>query len=175
MIVPSQDMVVGVFYISLMNGNVTEKSPRFANMDEVKMALDNKAITLHTPIVARINGKRYEATAGRMILGELLPKSDDMPFDLVNKVMPHGEIKKLLATTYERCGDKAMIMLADALKNTGFEQAARSGISFGFDDIVIPKEKQEMIANANKAAAEIEKQYQNGLLSGGERHNKLID
>ena len=175
MIVPSQDMVLGVFYISLMNGNVTEKSPRFANMDEVKMALENKAITLHTPIVARINGKRYETTAGRMILGELLPKADNMPFDLVNKVMPHGEIKKLLATTYERCGDKAMIMLADALKNTGFEQAARSGISIGFDDIVIPKEKQEMIANANKAAAEIEKQYQNGLLSGGERHNKLID
>ena len=175
MIVPSQDMVLGVYYISLMNGEVNEKSPRFANMDEVKMALENKAITLHTPIVARINGKRYETTAGRMILGELLPKSDKMPFDLVNKVMPSGEIKKLLATTYERCGDKAMIMLADALKNTGFEQAARSGISIGFDDIVIPKEKQEMIANANKAAAEIEKQYQNGLLSGGERHNKLID
>ncbi|MBR2286119.1 MAG: DNA-directed RNA polymerase subunit beta' [Alphaproteobacteria bacterium] len=175
MIVPSQDMVLGVFYISLMNGNVDEKSPRFANMDEVKLALENKTITLHTPIVARINGKRYETTAGRMILGELLPKSDKMPFDLVNKVMPHGEIKKLLAITYERCGDKAMIMLADALKNTGFEQAARSGISIGFDDIVIPKEKGEMIANANKAAAEIEKQYQNGLLSGGERHNKLID
>ena len=175
MIVPSQDMVLGVYYISLMNGTVNEKSPRFANMDEVKMALENKSITLHTPIVARINGKRYETTAGRMILGELLPKSDKMPFDLVNKVMPSGEIKKLLATTYERCGDKAMILLADALKNTGFEQAARSGISIGFDDIVIPKEKAEMIANANKAAAEIEKQYQNGLLSGGERHNKLID
>lgn len=175
MIVPSQDMVLGVYYISLMNGTVDEKSPRFANMDEVKMALENKTITLHTPIVARINGKRYETTAGRMILGELLPKSDKMPFDLVNKVMPSGEIKKLLATTYERCGDKAMILLADALKNTGFEQAARSGISIGFDDIVIPKEKTEMIAAANKAAAEIEKQYQNGLLSGGERHNKLID
>ncbi len=175
MIVPSQDMVLGVYYISLMNGTVNETSPRFANMDEVKLALENKTITLHTPIVARINGQRYETTAGRMILGELLPKSDNMPFDLVNKVMPAGEIEKLLSTTYERCGDKAMIMLADALKNTGFEQAARSGISIGFDDIVIPKEKTEMIANANKAAAEIEKQYQNGLLSGGERHNKLID
>ena len=175
MIVPTQDMVLGVYYISLMNGKATEKSPRFANMDEVKMALENKTITLHTPIIARINGKRYETTAGRMILGELLPKADNMPFDLVNKVMPAGEIEKLLATTYERCGDKAMIMLADALKNTGFEQAARSGISIGFDDIVIPKEKAEMIAAANKEAAEIEKQYQNGLLSGGERHNKLID
>ena len=175
MIVPSQDMVLGVYYISLMNGTANEKSPHFANMDEVKLALENKTITLHTPIIARINGKRYETTAGRMILGELLPKSDNMPFDLVNKVMPAGEIEKLLATTYERCGDKAMIILADSLKNTGFEQAARSGISIGFDDIVIPKEKSEMIANANKAAAEIEKQYQNGLLSGGERHNKLID
>ena len=175
MIVPSQDMVLGVYYISLINGEHTEKSPRFANMDEVKLALENKTITLHTPIVARINGKIYKTTAGRMILGELLPKSDDMPFDLVNKVMPVKEIKALLATTYERCGDKATILLADALKDTGFEQAARSGISIGFDDIVIPEEKKDLIAESEKAAEEIEEQYQNGLLSGGERHNKLID
>ena len=89
--------------------------------------------------------------------------------------MPVKEIKKLLATTYERCGDKAMILLADALKDTGFEQAVRSGISIGFDDIVIPADKSEIIAKSEKAAAEIENQYQNGLLSSGERHNKLID
>lgn len=175
MIVPSQDMVLGVYYISLINGEHTDKSPRFANMDEVQLALENKSITLHTPIIARINGKIYKTTAGRMILGELLPKSDKMPFDLVNKVMPVKEIKALLATTYERCGDKETILLADALKNTGFEQAARSGISIGFDDIVIPEEKKDMIAAAEKDAEEIERQYQNGLLSGGERHNKLID
>ena len=175
MIVPSQDMVLGVYYISLINGEHTDKSPRFANMDEVKMALENKSITLHTPIVARINGKIYKTTAGRMILGELLPKSENMPFDLVNKVMPVGEIKALLATTYERCGDKAMILLADALKDTGFEQAARSGISIGYDDIVIPEEKKQIIAETEKSAEEIEQQYQNGLLSGGEKHNKLID
>ena len=175
MIVPSQDMVLGVYYISLINGEHTEKSPRFANMDEVQLALENKTITLHTPIIARINGKTYKTTAGRMILGELLPKSENMPFDLVNKVMPVKEIKALLATTYERCGDKETILLADALKNTGFEQAARSGISIGFDDIVIPEEKKTLIAESEKAAEEIEEQYQNGLLSGGERHNKLID
>jgi len=175
MIELSQDMVLGIYYISLINGEHTDKSPRFANMDEVQLALDNKTITLHTPIVARINGKIYKTTAGRMILGELLPKSDKMPFDLVNKVMPKKEIKALLATTYERCGDKATILLADALKNTGFEQAARSGISIGFDDIVIPEEKTAMIDKAEKEAEEIEQQYQNGLLSGGERHNKLID
>ena len=175
MIVPSQDMVLGVYYISLINGEHTDKSPRFATMDEVQLALENKTITLHTPIVARIKGKTYKTTAGRMILGELLPDCDNMPFDLVNKVMPVKEIKALLATTYERCGDKAMIMLADALKNTGFEQAARSGISIGYDDIVIPEEKKAMIAESERAAAEIEEQYQNGLLSGGERYNKLID
>ena len=139
------------------------------------MALENKSITLHTPIVARINGKIYKTTAGRMILGELLPKSDNMPFDLVNKVMPVKEIKALLATAYERCGDKAMIMLADALKDTGFEQAARSGISIGYEDIVVPAEKKEIIDATEKEAEEIEQQYQNGLLSSGERHNKLID
>ena len=175
MIVPTQDMVLGVYYISLINGEHTEKSPRFANMDEVKLALENKTITLHTPIVARIKGKTYKTTAGRMILGELLPDCDEMPFDLVNKVMPRGEIKALLSTTYDRCGDKEMILLADALKNTGFEQAARSGISIGYDDIVIPEEKKTLIEESEKAAEEIEEQYQNGLLSGGERHNKLID
>ena len=176
MTVPSQDMVLGVYYISLQNGEHDEKkSPRFVNMDEVKMALENKTITLHTPIYARVNGKKYATTAGRMILGELLPKSDNMPFDLVNKVMPRKEIKKLLATAYERCGDKAMILLADALKDTGFEQAVRSGISIGFDDVVIPEDKEAIIEKSEKAAAEIENQYQNGLLSSGERHNKLID
>ncbi len=173
MTVPSQDMVLGVYYISLINGEHSEKSPRFANMDEVQLALENKSITLHTPIVARIKGQTYKTTAGRMILGELLP--DGMPFDEVNKVMPVKEIKALLAKTYERCGDKEMILLADALKNTGFEQAARSGISIGFDDIVIPEEKKGLIDSAEKSANEIEEQYQNGLLSGGERHNKLID
>ena len=174
MTVPTQDMVLGVYYISLINGEHDEKkSPRFANMDEVELALENKTITLHTPIYARVKGKTYATTAGRMILGQLLP--DGMPFDSVNKVIPAGEIKKLLAKTYEVCGDKAMILLADALKDTGFEQAARSGISIGFDDIVIPAEKEAMIAKSEKAAAEIENQYQNGLLSSGERHNKLID
>lgn len=176
MTVPSQDMVLGVYYISLMNGEHDEKkSPRFSGMDEVQLALENKTITLHTPIYARVNGKTYATTAGRMILGELLPKSDNMPFDLVNKVMPRKEIKKLLSTAYERCGDKAMILLADALKDTGFEQAVRSGISIGFDDVVIPEDKAAIIAKSEKAAAEIEEQYQNGLLSSGERHNKLID
>ncbi|MDR1338388.1 MAG: DNA-directed RNA polymerase subunit beta' [Rickettsiales bacterium] len=175
MIVPSQDMVLGVYYISLMNGEHDDKSPRFATMDEINLALENKTITLHTPIVARVKGKTYKTTAGRTILGELLPDSDDMPFDLVNKVMPVKEIKQLLATTYERCGDKATIILADNLKNTGFEQAAKSGISIGFDDIVIPEEKQDMISKAEKMAEEIEDQYQNGLISHGERYNKLVD
>ncbi|MBO4582748.1 MAG: DNA-directed RNA polymerase subunit beta' [Alphaproteobacteria bacterium] len=175
MTVPSQDMVLGIYYISLINGEHTEKSPRFSNMDEVELALENKTITLHTPIVARINGKTYKTTAGRMIIGQLLPKSDNMPFDLVNKVMGLGDIESLLSVTYERCGDKAMILLADALKNTGFEQAARSGISIGYDDVVIPEEKEKMIADTEMAAKDIENQYQNGLLSGGERYNKLID
>ncbi|MCR5193916.1 MAG: DNA-directed RNA polymerase subunit beta' [Alphaproteobacteria bacterium] len=175
MTVPSQDMVLGIYYISLINGEHTDKSPRFSGMDEVEMALENKTITLHTPIVARINGKIYKTTAGRMIIGQLLPKSENMPFDLVNKVMGQPDIKALLSTTYERCGDKAMILLADALKNTGFEQAARSGISIGFDDVVIPEEKDKMITEAEKAAKDIEEQYQNGLLSAGERYNKLID
>ena len=153
MTVPSQDMVLGIYYISLIDGEHDEKkSPRFSGMDEVELALENKVITLHTPIYARVNGKTYATTTGRMILGQLLPKSDKMPFDLVNKVMPKKAIEKLLATAYENCGDKAMILLADALKDTGFEQAARSGISIGFNDIVIPEEKESMITEAKRSA-----------------------
>ncbi len=174
-IVPSQDMVLGIYYLSLVAGEHTDKSPRFANMDEIKLALESKAITLHTPIIARVKGTTYKTSAGRMILGSLLPKVESMPFDLVNKVMPVKEIKSLLSTTYEHCGDKEMIILADSLKNTGFEYAARSGISIGFDDIVIPEEKQQIIKSAEDKAEEIEKQYQDGLISNGERHNKLID
>jgi len=174
MTVPTQDMVLGVYYISLINGEHDEKkSPRFSGMDEVQLALENKTITLHTPIYARVKGETYATTAGRMILGELLPEG--ISFKEVNKVMPAGEIKKLLAKTYEVCGDKAMILLADALKDTGFEQGARSGISIGFDDIVIPEDKEKLIEKAKKEASKIEEQYQDGLISGGERHNKLID
>ncbi len=178
-IVPSQDMVLGVYYLSLVNGEHTEKSPRFASMDEIYMALEAKAITLHTPIITRYHAfegtKTVKTTAGRMILGELLPKKPNMPFDLVNQEMPVGKIKSLLSITYDRCGDKDMILLADNLKNTGFEQAARSGISIGFDDIKIPEEKQEIIATANKHTEEIETQYQNGLISRKEKYNKIVD
>ncbi|MCL2749103.1 MAG: DNA-directed RNA polymerase subunit beta' [Alphaproteobacteria bacterium] len=179
MIVPSQDMVLGIYYLSLVNGDHTDKSPRFASMDEIKMALENKTITLHTPIVARYKAfegtQTVKTTAGRMILSELLPKKPNMPFDLVNQEMPVGKIKALLSTTYERCGDKDMIVLADQLKNTGFEQAAISGISIGFDDVKIPEEKQEIVEKATEQAEEIESQYQNGLISRKEKYNKIVD
>ena len=179
MIVPSQDMVLGVYYLSLINGEHNDKSPRFASMDEIYMALESKVITLHTPIISRYHAfegvQTVKTTAGRMILGELLPKKADMPFDLVNQEMPVGKIKSLLSTTYERCGDKDMILLADNLKNTGFEQAARSGISIGFDDIKIPEEKQDIINKATNQTEEIESQYQNGLISRQEKYNKIVD
>lgn len=170
-----QDMVLGCYYISLMDGEHTDKSPIFANMDEIRLALHNNVITMHTPIVARFNGARVKTTAGRMILGDLLPKKPGVDFEWVNKPMSMSAIEKLLVLVYETCGDNDMIILADQLKNTGFEQGARSGISIGHDDIVIPAEKAELIKKAEKSANEIEQQYQNGLLSRGERHNKLID
>ncbi|MDR0448985.1 MAG: DNA-directed RNA polymerase subunit beta' [Rickettsiales bacterium] len=183
-IVPSQDMVLGVYYISLVNGDWTQKSPRFANMDEIKMALQNEAIELHTPIIARFNEidmdgnvamKTFKTTAGRMILGEILPKKPGMSFALVNQDMKKGKIEELLASAYEFCGDKDMIIVADKLKNIGFEQAAKSGISISQDDIVIPEGKAKLIEAARKSAGEIEGQYQNGLISNGERYNKVVD
>lgn len=173
--VPSQDMVLGCYYMSLMDGEHTDKSPVFADIDEIKLAMHNRVITLHTPIVARWNGSRVRTNAGRMLLGDLLPKKPGVKFDWVNQPMSIAAIEKLLVSVYETCGDKDMVVLADMLKNIGFEQGARSGISIGQDDIVIPEEKEAMVKKAEKDVAEIESQYQNGLLSHGERHNKLID
>ncbi|MDR1071651.1 MAG: DNA-directed RNA polymerase subunit beta' [Rickettsiales bacterium] len=175
MIVPSQDMILGCYYISIMDGEHDDKSPRFADIDEVNLALHNKVITLHTPIVTRWGGGRVKTTAGRMMLGDLLPRKDGVKFEWVNQPMSLAAIEKLLVSVYETCGDHDMIVLADQLKNTGFEQGARSGISIGQDDIVIPAEKEELIRKAEKDAGEIESQYQNGLLANSERHNKLID
>ncbi|MDR1826576.1 MAG: DNA-directed RNA polymerase subunit beta' [Rickettsiales bacterium] len=175
MVVPSQDMILGCYYISLMDGEHTDKSPAFADIDEVMLALHNKTITLHTPIVARFFGEKVKTTAGRMMLGDLLPNKPGVNFEWVNHPMNKSAIEKLLILVYETCGDKDMLMLADQLKNTGFEQGAKSGISIGHDDIVVPAEKEALIAKSEKDAAEIERQYQNGLLSHGERHNKLID
>ncbi|MDR3208751.1 MAG: DNA-directed RNA polymerase subunit beta' [Rickettsiales bacterium] len=176
MIVPSQDMILGCYYISLMDGEHNDKAPYFSGIDEIHLALHNKVITLHTPIIARFRGERVKTTAGRMLLGDLLPDNrEGVKFEWVNQPMSLAAIEKLLVSVYETCGDHEMIILADQLKNTGFEQGARSGISIGQDDIVIPSEKEGLIKKAEKEAGEIEAQYQNGLLSHGERHNKLID
>ena len=174
-IVPSQDMILGCYYISLMDGVHTDKSPIFADIDEVKLALYNKIITMHTPIITRWNGERVKTTAGRLLIGSLLPNKPGVKYEWVNQPMNKSAIEKLLVSVYEICNDKDMIILADSLKNLGFDQAALSGISIGLDDIVIPDEKKTLIEKAEKEAAEIESQYQNGLLSHGERHNKLID
>lgn len=174
-IVPTQDMVLGIYYLSLVNGDWNEKTPRFANMDEIEMALENKVIELHSPIITKFRGEVVKTTAGRMMLGQLLPDMPGMDFALVNQVMKKGKIEELLATTYDCCGDKGMIVMADALKNTGFEQAAKSGISISQEDIVVPEGKTKLIEAARKNAAEIEDQYQNGLISNGERYNKIVD
>jgi len=183
-IIPTQDMVLGVYYVSLVNGDWTQKSPRFANMDEIKMALENRTIELHTPIIAKVDyvdldGKTVvesaKTTAGRMMLGEIMPKKSGMVFSLVNQNMKKANIEELLASTYEFCGDKDMIIVADRLKNIGFEQATVSGISVAQDDIVIPEGKAKAIEDAKKRVAEIESQYQNGLISDGERRNKVVD
>ncbi len=184
MITPTQDMVLGVYYISLIDGEHKKDSPIFANMDEVKLAIENKTITLHTPIVSRFetvdeNGNAIvstvKTTAGRMMLGEILPKKPNMPFELVNQVMTKKKIEDLLSITYDRCGPKDMIIVADRLKDTGFEQAAKSGISFCQDDILVPSEKPKIIADAEKQVNEIDEQYQNGLISRGEKYNKVVD
>ncbi len=177
MITPTQDMVLGVYYLSLVEGDLNVKNDDdtkiFANLDEIKLALDNDTLKLHEPIVTKFRGKTVKTTAGRMIIGELLPEGLD--FIYVNKIMTKGAIKSLLSKAYEKCGDKACIVLADRIKNLGFEYGARSGISFCQDDILIPDEKAKIISESDKQVANIEDQYQNGLISRGEKYNKVID
>jgi DNA-directed RNA polymerase subunit beta' len=183
-IVPSQDMVLGLYYLSMEREGEPGEGMLLADMAEVHQALFNKNVTLHTKIVSRVPQtdeagktymKRFETTPGRMLLGETLPKSHKVPFETVNRLLTKKEIGDVIDTVYRHTGQKETVLFADAIMQLGFRHAFAAGISFGKDDMIIPPEKEGMIDETRSLVKDYEQQYQDGLITQQEKYNKVID
>jgi DNA-directed RNA polymerase subunit beta' len=185
-IVPTQDVVLGLYYMTRMLENRKGEGMVFANVSEVKRAYDNRAVELHAKVKVRLTetvideaGMRSTKTAihdtsiGRALLFEILP--DGLSFDLVNTELSKKSISRLINACYRQLGLKQTVVFADRLMYTGFTYATRAGVSIGIDDMVIPTEKAGILTEAETEVTEIQRQYQSGLVTAGERYNKVVD
>jgi len=170
---PSQDIVLGCYYMTREGREVPGTGMRFSSPEEVRIAYDAGAVNLHARIKVRMDGEVVDTTTGRVLLREIVPT--DIPFELINQVMDKKALGELIDQAYRRLGNKATVILADRLRTLGYQSATRAGISICIDDMQIPKDKQKLIDAANKQVALIEEQYQEGLITDGERYNKVID
>tara|TARA_Y100000590_G_scaffold164179_1_gene188134 strand:+ start:4279 stop:8451 length:4173 start_codon:yes stop_codon:yes gene_type:complete len=180
-IVPSQDIVLGLYYLSIERTGEKGEGRSFTDLYEVEKALHNKDIGLHTKILARIYSNKQDkiiklnTTPGRMILYNIFPKNKNLDFDLVNKILTKKEISNILDSVYRFCGQKDTVMFADRIMSLGFKYAAKAGISFGKDDLIIPQQKNSLIDSTQKKVQEYLHQYQEGLITQGEKYNKVVD
>ncbi|MEP3665141.1 MAG: DNA-directed RNA polymerase subunit beta', partial [Roseibium sp.] len=183
-IVPSQDIVLGLYYLSIMAEKEPGEGMVFSDIGEIHHAIANKVITLHTKIRGRYRNvdadgnetsEIYETTPGRMLISELLPKHPEVPFDACNKLMTKKDVSKMIDTVYRACGQKETVIFCDRIMQLGFSNACRAGISFGMDDMVIPDTKQNLVAETSALATEYEQQYNDGLITQGEKYNKVVD
>ena len=183
-IVPSQDMVLGLYFLSMDREGEPGEGMMLADMAEVHQALEVGAVTLHSKIVSRVpqtdeNGQefvqRFETTPGRMLIGECLPKSHKVPFEIVNRLLTKKEIGDVIDQVYRHTGQKDTVLFADAIMSLGFRHAFKAGISFGKDDMIIPDSKIEMVEQTKTLVAEYEQQYQDGHITQQEKYNKVVD
>jgi len=183
-IVPSQDIVLGLYYLTLMRDGEPGQGMAFSSQGEIEHALFAKAITLHSKIKGRAwtydeNGNRvakiFDTTPGRMILGQLVPDHNKVPFDVVNKLMTKKEISSMIDTVYRNCGQKETVIFCDKIMGLGFKEACKAGISFGKDDMVVPETKERIVSETRSLAKEYEQQYLDGLITQGEKYNKVVD
>ncbi len=183
-IVPSQDMVLGLYHLSLAKENEPGQGKAFGDIGEIEAALDAGVVTLHSKIRCRYaesdeNGvvapKVIETTPGRMKIAALLPHHPQIGHRLVAKALTKKEIANLIDAVYRHCGQKATVIFADQIMGLGFKEAAKAGISFGKDDIVIPERKKVLVEETRKLTAEYEQQYADGLITRGEKYNKVVD
>ena len=170
---PSQDIVLGIYYLTRSQSGVKGEGMVFSDTGEVRSALDAQAVNLHAKIKVRIDGELKETTVGRIVLYEIIP--DVISFDAINKVMNKKELANLINHCYRSCGDKTTVLLADRLKDIGFKYATQAGVSIAIHNMVIPENKKEIVAKADKDVLGIQKQYMEGLITYGERYNKVID
>ncbi len=172
-IVPSQDIVLGLYYMTRERPFAKGDGKIFANPQEVHMAYDAGAVTIQTKIRCRIAGKSYDTTVGRAILSEVVPT--EITFAHYNKVLGKKDVAELIDLCFRLTGNKKTVLLADALMQTGFREAMRAGISISVHDMLMPPEKKEFLDKAYAQVHEIENQYVEGLITDGERYNKVID
>jgi DNA-directed RNA polymerase subunit beta' len=185
-IVPSQDVVLGLYYATRENVSARGNGMMFADIAEVARAIDSRQIDLHARITVRISEheldadnqwqpkvNRYSTTAGRALLSEILPRG--LPFKVIDKPLKKKEISKLIDESFRRCGLKETVVFADQLMQAGFRLATRAGISICVDDMLVPTQKHNLISAAETEVKEIEKQYTSGLVTVGERYNKVVD
>ncbi|MEY8843391.1 DNA-directed RNA polymerase subunit beta', partial [Cribrihabitans sp. XS_ASV171] len=183
-IVPSQDMILGLYYLTLDREGMIGEGKVFGSIDEVQHALDAGEVHLHSRITARItqideNGmevqKRYETTPGRVRLGALLPLNAKAPFELVNRLLRKKEVQQVIDTVYRYCGQKESVIFCDQIMSMGFKEAFKAGISFGKDDMVIPDSKWTIVEDTREQVKDFEQQYMDGLITQGEKYNKVVD
>jgi len=185
-IVPSQDVVLGLYYMTRALENKKGEGMAFANIAEVKRAYDNRAVELHAKVKVRISGtvidedgnrskqtSIVDTTIGRALLAEILPEG--LPFALANTELNKKAISRLINSSYRMLGLKDTVVFADKLMYTGFAYATRAGVSIGIDDMLIPAEKKGILGEAEQEVLEIQEQYQSGLVTAGERYNKVVD
>lgn len=172
-IVPTQDMVLGIYYMTRERQDVKGEGAIFSSPAEVRIAYDHNEVNLHANIRVRIDGELVETTVGRVLLKEILP--DEIPFSTINTVMNKQELANLIDYCYRMCGDKKTVILADRLKDLGYKYATQSGLSISIRDMVIPVKKGKLISDTEREIRDIERQYKEGLITDGERYNKVID
>jgi DNA-directed RNA polymerase subunit beta' len=170
---PSQDIVLGCYYMTRERKGVRGEGMRFASPAEVRCAYDAGEVDLHAAIKVRMNGAVVDTTVGRVLVREIV--DEQIPFDFLNQVMDKKALGELIDQAYRRLGNKATVILADRLRSLGYQHATRAGVSICIDDMKIPSDKERYIAAASDEVREIEQQYQEGLITDGERYNKVID
>ncbi len=183
-IVPSQDIVLGLYYVTIMRDKEPGEGMLFGGVDEVQHALNAKAVSLHAKVKGRFrvidaDGNEtievHDTTPGRMLMGDLLPRRHSLKFDLVNQLLTKKAITGLIDAVYRSCGQKDTVIFCDRIMGLGFNQAFKAGISFGKDDMVIPETKEKFVSETAELVREFETQYQDGLITRLEKYNKVVD
>jgi len=183
-IVPSQDMVLGLYYVTMQREGMKGEGMIFSDIEEVEHALAAGEVHLHAKVQGRIlqideNGnevvKRYETTPGRLRLGALLPLNAKAPFELANRLLRKKDVQNVIDTVYRYCGQKESVIFCDQIMGLGFREAFKAGISFGKDDMLIPDAKWVLVNQTRDQVKEFEQQYLDGLITQGEKYNKVVD
>ncbi len=183
-IVPSQDIVLGLYYLSLDKDGEPGEGMMISGEDELEQALETGAVSLHAKIKARLQTvepdgtpvvRVIDTTPGRYLIASLLPKQAGVRPEIVNDLMTKKNVGKLIDEVYRNCGQKATVIFCDQLMSLGFREACKAGISFGKDDMVIPEEKRKLVEDTRALVTEYERQYADGLITRGEKYNKVVD